>query len=128
MEEEKIRQVVLDYIESIDTQDRGIFDKVWSDQYECRLISIATEFVGKEAIYEKFVIGGLQKAYESIRLIMDDLSIRMAGPDTAIAVFRYHTECIRRGTGESYGIQGLETQVIVWENDDWKLVQVHYSK
>ena len=124
----QILQVVRDYQTCVFSQDRALFDRIWADSCECRLISITNEFVGKEAIYEQFMIGGLRRAYSTIRLIAEDVSVRMAGPDTAIVVFRYHTECIRRDTGEEYGIQGLETQVIIREGEEWKLVQVHYSK
>jgi hypothetical protein len=34
----------------------------------------------------------------------------------AIVVFEYQTQCIKRDTREPYGIQGIETQVIVKEN------------
>lgn len=46
----------------------------------------------------------------------------------AIVVFEYQTQCIKRDTHEPYGIQGLETQVIVKENQQWKQQHVHYSK
>ena len=43
---------------------------------------------------------------------------------------RYHfdSECIRRDTKEPYGIQGLETQIVIKENNEWKLMHIHYSK
>ena len=52
----------------------------------------------------------------------------MIDENKAIVVFRYHTECIRRDTHEPYGIQGLETQIVIKENNQWKLMHIHYSK
>ena len=46
----------------------------------------------------------------------------------AIVVFEYQTQYIKRDTREPCGIQGLETQVIVKENQQWKRQHVHYSK
>lgn len=52
----------------------------------------------------------------------------MISEDVAIVLFHYHTECIRRETKEPYSIKGLETQVVVKEDGEWKLAHVHYSK
>lgn len=51
----------------------------------------------------------------------------MLTDDTAIVLFSYYTDCIRRETGELYGIEGLETQVYKKQDGDWKLAHVHYS-
>lgn len=52
----------------------------------------------------------------------------MIDDNKAIVVFKYHTECICRETHEPYGIQGLETQIVIKENNQWKLMHIHYSK
>ena len=51
----------------------------------------------------------------------------MLTDDTAIVLFSYYTDCIRRENGEPYGIEGLETQVYKKQDGDWKLAHVHYS-
>lgn len=48
----------------------------------------------------------------------------MISEDVAIVLF----QCIRRETKEPYSIKGLETQVVVKEDGEWKLAHVHYSK
>ena len=55
------------------------------------------------------------------------MRVNQINDDLAVVVFRYHTECILRENGEPFGIQGLETQVIVKEDGVWKLCHVHYS-
>lgn len=52
----------------------------------------------------------------------------MINDSLAIVVFQYHSECIKRDTLAEYGIEGLETQVIIKEDDEWKLLHIHYSK
>ena len=54
--------------------------------------------------------------------------IHQIDDNKAIIIFKYHTECIRRDTKEPYGIQGLETQIVIKENNEWKLMHIHYSK
>ena len=91
------------------------------------MISITNQFRGIDTIYQNFLIDGIQKSYESIDLITENIDIRMIDENNAIVVFKYHTECILRDTHEPFGIQGLETQVVVKENNQWKLMHIHYS-
>ena len=125
---EEILEVVKKYQEVVHSQDKTLFDEIFADQADCELISITTEYKGKEAIYNDFLVGGIQKAYSVIDLINDGIDINLVNDKMAIVVFKYHTECIRRENNEAYGIQGLETQVQIKENGKWKIVHVHYSK
>lgn len=127
-ERKKVIEVVKRYQEVIHNQDKNMFDNLWSNKQPCTLISVTQQFYGKDKIYDDFLIGRIQKSYSSIDLINDGIEVNMIHDDLAIAVFQYHTECIKRDTHESYGIQGLETQVIIKEDNEWKLLHVHYSK
>lgn len=124
---EEIKKLVYDYAKAIHNQNEKEFKALWSHQ-ENVLISLTNQFKGTDAIYQDFLIGGIQKHYESIDLIVEDINIKYIDEKTAIVIFKYHTECIRRQTKEEYGIQGLETQIVVKEDDGWKLMHVHYSK
>lgn len=126
--ENACRKLVADYAKAIHTQSRSDFDAVFSSQAECRLISINKEFLGRDAIHQQFLVDGIGAKFSQITLVADDLAFNRIAPDMMIIVFRYHTECILRETGEPFGIQGMETQVAVRENDTWRLVHVHYSK
>lgn len=125
---EMILQVVERYTDAIHTQNKENFCSLWADNPHCVLISLTKQYQGVESIYQDFLIGGIQKAYSQIELVAESADIREITDSLAIVVFRYHTECIRRETGEPYGIQGLETQVMVKEDSTWKLQHVHYSK
>jgi hypothetical protein len=54
--------------------------------------------------------------------------INQISEDLTIVVFSYHIDCIRRYSVEAYGFSGFETQVLIKEEGQLKLIQVHYSK
>lgn len=129
MEEiENVKSLVRRYQDAIHSQQRDEFYRLWAKGSECTLISITNQYKGIDTIYNDFLIGRIQQSYESIDLIDDYIDVQMINDQFAIVIFEYHTECIKRDTKESYGIQGLETQIIVKEDNEWKLLHVHYSK
>lgn len=128
METEKIRKLVEEYKKAISTQNKKDFCKLWSRTLETSLISVADIYNGTDEIYNDFLIGKIQKAYISIELFTESLEIRFLKDNMAIVIFKYHTECIKRENKEPYGIFGVETQLVIKENADWKLLHIHYSK
>ena len=124
---QKCTQLVNDYAKLVHTQDRASFDKVFSQQADCFLIAIDRVFQGRESIYEDFLIGGMRALYSDIQLITDSLEITPVSENVMRMVFRYHTECIRRDKGAFDGIKGVETQIAIREDGQWRLVHVHYS-
>lgn len=123
-----IHQKVNQYKHVVETQEKGAFDALWAENCETSLISVGTCFTCSEAIYRDFLIGGIQKAYSKIELEIKTADVRLLTDDCAVVIFSYETHCTRRETGEPYGIAGLETQVYVKENEDWKLAHVQYAK
>jgi len=125
----KINQLVQDYKMAIHTQDESFFKSLWTASPTDTMISITHQYVGLDSIYADFLINRIQKAYQEITLIEDSQPvIHFLDESTAIVIFEYHTECIKRDTLAPYGIQGLETQVVKKINQEWKLAHVHYSK
>ena len=120
-----IRKKVLAYCEAVEKQDQNAFRELFDR--DATLISINTLFDGIDAIANNF-LGAIQKAYQTIRLIPEDIDIRFRENDMAVVIFQYHTECIRREDGSEFGIAGMETQIYVRKDEDWKLIHVHYSK
>ena len=125
--EKQVVEVVEKYIKSIHTQTKEDFDSVWSNQHNCSLISIKNVFTNRDEIFDHFY-GLLGQIYSTIDLVNDGITVNMVNDELAIVIFKYHTECIRQDTNEPFGIEGLETQVIIKENNVWKLLHVHYSK
>ena len=56
MNKEQILNKVKQYQEVVKTKDKALFDDLWSNEEECVLISIVTEFIGKENIYNQFFV------------------------------------------------------------------------
>lgn len=128
MNTEEIKQVVLRYTEAIHTQNKEDFYALWANNNDCVLISITKQFQGIDSIYEDFLIGGIQAGFSTIKLVAESIDVHEISETLATVVFQYHTECILRESGEPFGIAGLETQVLVKEDGQWKLQHVHYSK
>lgn len=127
-EDEKLYALVADYQRAIHTQDLDLFRRIWAKDTPVSLISITTLYSGYASVSQDFLIGGIQKAYTSIELIAEKIEPRLINENTALIIFSYHTECIRREDGTPHGIRGLETQVAVKEDGEWKLQHIHYSK
>lgn len=125
---QEIKELIHKYTEAVYSQDKDKFYSIWANNSNCILISIANEFTGIESIYNDFIINIIQKSYSVIKLIPDDVQIRLINENVATVVFAYHTECILRKNGEKFGIKGLETQLIIKENGKWKIQHIHYSK
>ena len=125
MEQQKILNIVTKYQQLVHHPDSDLLNELFTK--DATLISITTEYKGIN-IYNGFLINKLSELYSSIVLINDGIDIRMVNENLAIVIFKYHTECIRRETDESYGIEGLETQVLIKEDNHWKITHIHYSK
>lgn len=66
------------------------------------------------------------RTHESIVLANDGLTACQLTDD--VAVFRHHTERIRRGTCEPHGIACLETQVFKRVDGTWKMAKIRYIR
>lgn len=128
MDELLIKELVKNYQKAIHTQNKEDFYSLWSKDEENTLISITNKFIGLDTIYQDFLINGIQRNYLTIDLIAEKIDIHFVTKEIAIVVFQYHTECIRREDQSPYGIQGLETQVVIKKENEWKLTHIHYSK
>ena len=124
----EINKVVDNYCAAIHTQNKNDFKSIFRETKKCSLISVSKIYEGLNSMYADFVLG-LQKLYARIDLIKDeDLQINFVNDEFAIVIFKYHTECILRESGELGGIKGVETQVMIKEDGNWKIVHIHYSK
>ncbi len=125
----EITNLVSNYCLAVKTQNENDFKNVFGQEEQCSLISVDKLFQGLKTIYEEFLLNLIQKTFTKIELIKDeDLKINFINEKTAIVIFNYHTECILRENGEPFGIKGVETQVLIKEKGNWKIVHIHYSK
>lgn len=123
---DEIAYVVERYCEAVHTQDEAAFKSLWTCEPTNVEISGNRLFRGMDEIYDTFLVELIGGSYESIYLVNEGLDAHQLTDDVAVAVFRYHTECIRRGTGEPHGIRGLETQVLKRVDGQWKIAHIQY--
>jgi len=116
--------VVGRYCDAIRDNDAEAFRAVWAGEPTDTVISQSTLYEGPTRVME--FLGTLHKVYDSIVLVNDGLDAHLLTLDVAIVVFRYHTECVRAGTGEPYGIEGLETQVLRRVDGGWRIAHIQY--
>ena len=124
--EHEIEQVIARYTAAIHSQDEKEFKSLWTGEPTNTLISGSSVFTGLETICQDFLIGILQKRYSTIALANVGLTSYSLTGDVAVAVFRYHTVCTLRDTGEPYGIAGVETQVMKKTGAGWKIAHIQY--
>lgn len=125
---QQVRKGIEAYCRAVHTQEAEDFLPIMAEGNENVLISPGGCYMGTEAILSDFLQGGIRRGFAKIDLIADSVELRPVGEDTIVALFAYHTECIRRDDGSEFGISGLETQVWVRQSSGWKLTHVHYSK
>ena len=126
---QEIKEVINKYCLAIGSQDEKDFKSIFSQKKKCHLISVGALFETVDSIYKDFVIGLIQPAYTKIDLIKDEEpKINFIDENNVIVIFKYHTDCILKKNGEKFGISGLETQVLIKEDGNWKIVHIHYSK
>lgn len=122
----EIEELIQKYADSIHTQDEKKFKSLWTQEDTNILISGTRLFEGVKSIYQDFLVDLIQKKYSSICLVNDGLQTYLLTDDVAVAVFKYHTECIIRENGKPYGIAGLETQVLKKTEKGWKIAHIQY--
>ena len=128
-DKESIKELVNKYCKAVNTQEKNDVYSIFSKVQKCNLISVGTIFEGVDSIYQNFLIDLIRKFYTKIELIKDEeLKINFINENTAIVIFKYHTDCLLRENGEKFGIKGVETQVVVKEEGEWKITHIHYSK
>lgn len=80
---EEIKQLVYNYAKAIHTQNEKDFKALWSSK-ENTLISLTNQFNEIDAIYNDFLIGGIQRLYESINLIIEGIEIHQIDDNKAL--------------------------------------------
>ena len=126
---QEINNVINQYCFAIGSQIEKDFKNIFSKNKKCYLISVGRVFEGVDSIYKEFVIDLIQKFYTKIELIKDEEpKINFIDNENAVIIFKYHTDCILRENGEKFGINGVETQVLIKEDGNWRIVHIHYSK
>lgn len=127
-DQQEILELLNQYIHAIHTQAPEDFLPIWADCCTPCLISIGKRFDGLESIYQDFCLGSIRAKYSFIELVAESTTVQFISEDTAILVFRYHTNCTLRSDGSYYSIAGIETQVYLRTTNGWRLAHIQYGK
>lgn len=122
----EIEQLVQRYADAVHSQDENEFKSLWTREETNAEISGTKYFQGVDSIYQDFLLNLINGKYSSIYLVNDDLRAYPLTEDTAVVIFKYHTDCIVRATGEKYGMTGIETQVLKKTKDGWRIAHIQY--
>lgn len=125
---EELLNLVKKYQQLINTPSKKLFNEVFAQHGCCSEIAVIDYYKNRDSIYDNFIIGRLQNRFSRIELIADEITINEISDNLAIVIFKYHTDCNLRENGDKFGITGLETQVMIKENSEWRILHVHYSK
>ena len=111
---EKIKQLVYNYAHAVHSQNEKEFKVLWSSK-ENMLISITDQFTGTDAIYQDFLIGGIQKCADRFvdcspfevlayfRNAEEVITDTFHGSIFSVITHRPFTTLIRKSVGNSYG-------------------------
>ena len=80
---EEIKQLVYNYVRLPKMGRQKNFTALWSSK-ENTLISLTNQFDGIDSIYNDFLIGGIQRLYESIDLIIKGIEIHQIDDNKAL--------------------------------------------
>jgi ketosteroid isomerase-like protein len=122
-----IHRLLDQYAQVVETVDLKLLAEIWSHSPDVSFIYPLGEEHGFDAIehnvFEK-VMGGMFSARD---LMMHDVMIYVNG-DSAWSEFHWDFHATLRKDSSAVTTHGVETQVYRKENEQWRLVHVHYSE
>ena len=122
-----IHRLLDQYAEVVETVDLKLLAEIWSHSPDVSFIYPLGVEHGFDAIehnvFEK-VMGGMFSARD---LTMHDVMIYVNG-DSAWSEFHWDFHATLRKDSSAVTTHGVETQVYRKENEQWRLVHVHYSE
>ena len=125
-EEQKLNEVINTFFKAIELKDIKLIDEIFSKN--CSLIVFNKEFNGVESIKNDFILEGIAKKYKEIKLNPFDIKTDKLGNQNLFIKLKFKVEGILLENEEKNEFEGFGTYIITLENNEWKLVHIHYSK
>ncbi len=124
-DEVKINALLAKYRQSVDSLDPALISEVWSSDLPVSFVHPLGTDEGLSQI-KSDIFGNIMGMFSKRDLIFDTTAIHVNG-DSAWVELTWTFHAIWKDTGEPVTTQGRETQVLVREQGNWRLVHVHYS-
>ena len=127
-EEQKLNEVINKFFKAIELKDIKLIDEIFSKNKKCSLIVFNKEFNEIESIKNDFILEGIAKKYKEIKLNPFDIKTDKLGNQNVFIKLKFKVEGILFENEEKNEFEGFGTYIITLENNEWKLVHIHYSK
>ena len=121
-----IKQLIATYATSIDRADTTLADELFSDAPEVTFIHPLGEEHGRAQIEADVYQNLMGNTFSERKLTPKNITVHVYG-DTAWSEFEWDFVAKVRKDGSAFHSQGRETQVYHRENNQWRIVHVHYS-
>ena len=126
-EEQKLNEVINKFFKAIELKDIKLIDEIFSKNKKCSLIVFNKEFNEIESIKNDFILEGIAKKYKEIKLNPFDIKTDKLGNQNVFIKLKFKVEGILLENEEKNEFEGFGTNIITLENNEWKLVHIHYS-
>ena len=127
-EEQKLNEVINTFFKAIELKDIKLIDEIFSKNKKCSLIVFNKEFNEIESIKNDFILEGIAKKYKEIKLNPFDIKTDKIDNQNVYIKLKFKVEGILLENEEKNDFEGFGTYIITLENNEWKLVYIHYSK
>ena len=127
-EEQKLNEVINTFFKAIELKDIKLIDEIFSKNKKCSLIVFNKEFNEIESIKNDFILEGIAKKYKEIKLSPFDIKTDKIDNQNVYIKLKFKVEGILLENEEKNEFEGFGTYIITLENNEWKLVYIHYSK
>ena len=127
-EEQKLNEVINTFFKAIELKDIKLIDEIFSKNKKCSLIVFNKEFNEIESIKNDFILEGIAKKYKEIKLNPFDIKTDKIDNQNVYIKLKFKVEGILLENEEKNDFEGFGTYIITLENNEWKLVHIHYSK
>jgi ketosteroid isomerase-like protein len=124
-DEVKINAVLAKYRQCVDTLDPALISEIWSSDLPVSFVHPLGTDEGLSQI-KTDIFGNIMGMFSKRNLIFDTTAIHVNG-DSAWVEITWTFHAVWKDSGEALTSNGRETQVLVREQGDWRLVHVHYS-
>ncbi|MCF0186518.1 MAG: DUF4440 domain-containing protein [Bacteroidaceae bacterium] len=126
-EKAAIERLIGDYLETINTCDTALVNRIWLHSEEVSFIAPSGRYSTYNEIRDDLVVGLFGRNFIKRDLQKADVVIHITSPTTAWSEFRWKFDAIRADHSEHHGV-GQETQLFKKdEKGQWRLQHVHYS-
>ena len=126
VDEQAIRRVIEQYVESINRCDTALSRRIWVNSDEVSFIAPSGYYTSYQEIRDSLLVGLFGKKFKSRNLHKEHLKIHVNG-NNAWAEFFWTFNALKID-GTRHNTQGRETQILKKGNKgEWLLIHIHYS-